>query len=139
MTISSGTMIPALQYKDAPAAIEWLCKVLGFEKKLVVPGEDGLIVHSQLTLGAGMIMVGSRRDSEYGQLVRTPHEMEGYNTQSPFIYLDDSEMDSYYNNAKKNGAEILTALREEEYGGRYYSCKDPEGYLWSFGSYNPYA
>ena len=139
MSISSGTMIPALQYNDAATAIEWLCNALGFEKKLVVPGENGIIVHAQLTLGNGMVMVGNKRDSEYSQLVKTPQEVDGFNTQSPFIYLEDNEMDSHFENAKKAGANIIAELREEEYGGRYYSCKDPEGHMWSFGSYNPYA
>ena len=58
----TGYAIPGLHYRDAPAAIEWLCNVLGFERQLVVPGEDGTIAHAQLTLGNGMIMLGSTRD-----------------------------------------------------------------------------
>jgi len=27
-----ATIIPGLRYRNAPAAIEWLCKVFGFEK-----------------------------------------------------------------------------------------------------------
>ena len=52
-------IIPSMRYRNAPAAIEWLCKAFGFEKHLVVPGEDGTIAHAQLTLGNGMIMVSS--------------------------------------------------------------------------------
>ena len=32
---SKSTIIPGLRYRDAPAAIEWLCRVLGFEKHVV--------------------------------------------------------------------------------------------------------
>jgi len=52
-------IIPSMRYRNTPAAIEWLCKAFGFEKHLVVPGEDGTIAHAQLTLGNGMIMVSS--------------------------------------------------------------------------------
>ena len=52
-------IISGMRYRNAPAAIEWLCKAFGFEKHLVVPGEDGTIAHAQLTLGNGMIMVSS--------------------------------------------------------------------------------
>jgi uncharacterized glyoxalase superfamily protein PhnB len=31
---------PSLTYDDAPAAIEWLCRVFGFAKRFVVSGPD---------------------------------------------------------------------------------------------------
>ena len=51
-------VIPCLRYRDAPAAIEWLCSVFGFEKHLVVANDDGSIAHAQLALGGGMVMLG---------------------------------------------------------------------------------
>jgi len=52
-----STVIPGLRYRNANAAIDWLCKVFGFEKKLVVPNPDGTIAHAELTFGSGMIML----------------------------------------------------------------------------------
>lgn len=139
MTIKTGNIIPALQYKDAHKAIEWFCRVLGFEKKLVVPvGERG-VAHAQLTLGSGMIMVSSFTDSEYSKHMTTPEAVGGKNTQSSLIFVSDDEIEQHYNSAKAAGAEFLVELRSEEYGGRYYSLKDTEGHLWSIGSYDPYA
>jgi uncharacterized glyoxalase superfamily protein PhnB len=43
---TAATVIPTLRYNDAAAAIAWLCEAFGFEKHLVVPGEDGTIVHA---------------------------------------------------------------------------------------------
>ena len=57
---SSSTIIPTLRYRDAAAAIEWLCLAFGFERHLVVPGDGGTIAHAQLTFGRGMIMLGLR-------------------------------------------------------------------------------
>ena len=54
-----ATVIPCLRYRNAPAAIEWLCSVFGFEKHLVVPNDDGTIAHAQLSFGNGMVMLGS--------------------------------------------------------------------------------
>ncbi len=52
--VSGGsTVIPGLRYRDAPAAIEWLVKIFGFEKHLVVTNPDGSIAHAQLRLGSG--------------------------------------------------------------------------------------
>ena len=66
---TTATVIPALQYQDAPAAIDFLSKAFGFEKKAVYEGEGGSIAHAELTLGNGMVMLGSVKESEYGKLL----------------------------------------------------------------------
>ena len=132
----SPTIIPSMRYKDAPAAIKWLCKAFGFEEHLIVPAEDDMIAHAQLTFGNGMIMVGSLRDDEFIEHQKPPSSLEGYNSQSPYIIVED--IDKHYNCAVESGAEVIVSLKEQDYGGKYYSCKDPEGFLWHFGSYNPW-
>lgn len=137
MKQNGSVIIPTMRYKDAPTAIEWLCKAFGFEKQLVVPGEDGTIAHAQLSFGNAMIMVGSERDNEFGKLIRTPKDVKGFNTQSPYIIVE--EVDEHYQRAVAAGAKIVLDIKDEDYGGRGYSCQDPEGFLWNFGSYNPWA
>ncbi len=126
-----------MRYKDAPKAIEWLCKAFGFEIHLVVQGENGTIAHAQLSFGNAMIMLGSENDNEYGNFLKTPKDLDGFNTQAPYIFVE--EVDEHYRGAIAAGAEIVLDIKDEDYGGRGYSCKDPEGYLWNFGSYNPWA
>ncbi len=130
------TVIPAMQYRDAPAAIDWLCQAFGFERHLVVPGEAGTIAHAQLTLGTGMIMVGSVKDTEYGRLLRQPRDVDGA-TQTVYVVVAD--VDAHYAQAKQAGAEIVIDIKDEDYGGRDYTCRDPEGHIWTFGSYDPWA
>jgi len=128
-------MIPALIYKDAPAAIEFLGKAFGFEKHLVVPGEGNVIHHAELSLGGLMVMLGSAQSgSEYSNRVRTPKENGGFVTQSPYIVVDDP--DGFHERAKKHGAVI--DIKDEDHGGRGFTCADPEGNLWNFGSYDPW-
>ena len=67
-----ANIIPGMRYRDAPAAIEWLCDFLGFERHLVVPNEDGTIAHAQLVLGNGMIMLGLAHDDDFGDIVGPP-------------------------------------------------------------------
>ncbi len=129
-------IIPTLRYQDAPAAIEWLCRAFGFERHLVVPGDNGTIAHAQLTFGNGMIMVGSQRDDEFGRLQRTPAQVGGIGTESPYIIVPDA--DAHHARAAAAGAKVVIALRDEDYGGRLYSCRDPEGHLWNFGTYDPW-
>lgn len=133
---TKGCVIPGLRYRHAPEAIDWLCAAFGFERQLVVPGEAGTIAHAQLTFDSGMIMLGSGRDDEYGRLMRTPSDAGG-STQS--IYVVVADPDAHYERAKAAGAEIVRGVADQPYGGRLYSCKDPEGHLWNFGSYDPWA
>ena len=137
--MKATAIIPSILYKDATAAIEWLCNAFGFEKHMIVPGENGIIVHAQLTLGDIMIMTGSvQQQSEYSKLIRQPDEVGNIETQSPYIVLDEKDIDAHYEKAKKHGAKIVIELRAEDYGGKNYSCYDPEGHLWNFGSYDPW-
>lgn len=134
-TPGKSPVIPAMRYEDAPSAIEWLCDVLGFSKHLVVPLEDGAIAHAQLVLGDGMIMLGSARDDEYGQLVKTPGPNRE-NTQSACLVVDDPH--AVHERAVGAGAEIVVPLQNPEYGGVFFACRDPEGHLWNIGSYDPW-
>ena len=130
-------VVPALRYRDGEDAIDWLCSAFGFERHLVVPADDGGIAHAQIVLGDVMIMLGSSHEGEYGRLARSPAELDGFNTQSPYIVVDDP--DALHESAVAAGAEIVIELRDEDYGGRSFTCRDPEGHLWSFGSYDPWA
>ena len=132
---NGATVIPAMQYRDAPAAIEWLCTAFGFERHLIVPGENGTIAHAQLVCGNGMIMVGSVKDSEYGLLLRHPRDVGG---ETQTVYVVVADVDAHYARAKKAGAEIVIDIKDEDYGGRDYTCRDPEGHVWTFGSYDPW-
>lgn len=137
MNATGSAIIPTLRYKDAPAAIDWLCNAFGFEKHLIVPGDHGSIAHAQLRYGNAMIMLGSENDTAYGKLLKTPRDLDGFNTQSPYIVVTD--IDYHYQKAIAAGAEIALDIKDEDFGGRGYSCLDPEGHLWNFGSYNPWA
>jgi uncharacterized glyoxalase superfamily protein PhnB len=134
---TAATVIPTMRYSDAAAAIAWLCEAFGFERHLVVPGEDGTIVHAQLVFGNGMVMLGSARASEFDNLQKPPSALGGAVSQSPYIIVDD--VDKHHARAVAAGAEIVIDIRDEDYGGRDYSCRDPEGHVWNFGSYDPWA
>lgn len=129
-------MISGMRYRDAPKAIEWLCDVFGFEKHLVVPNDDGTIAHAQLTFGNGMIMLGSVSDNEFGKNIKQPDEIGGAETQTVYVIVNDA--DAIYKRAKEAGAEIVMDIKDENYGGRGFSCKDPDGHLWNFGTYDPW-
>jgi len=129
-------IIPTMRYRNAPAAIEWLCKAFGFEKHLVVPAPDGGIAHAQLTFDNGMIMLSSAGAGMFGRLMKHPDEIGGAETQSAYVVVGDC--DAHYARAKAGGAVMLRDVQDEDYGGRGYTCRDLEGHIWSFGSYDPW-
>ena len=137
MRQNGSIIIPTIRYKDAPAAIEWLCNAFGFEKHLIVPGKDETIAHAQLKFGNAMIMMGSVHNNEYGKFLKTPKDLNGINTQAPYIIVE--EIDKHYQRAITGGAKIISDIKDEDYGGRGYSCLDQEGHVWNFGSYNPWT
>ncbi len=133
MEPASPNIYPSLSYADAQAAIEWLCRAFGFTARLVVPGADGAVVHSELSLGAGVIMVSSSRPAAG----RVSPQTLGRVSQALCVRVDDP--DTHYARAKAAGAEILQELKDEDYGSRGYMAQDIEGHQWYFGTYQPGA
>ncbi|MBL9093724.1 MAG: VOC family protein [Planctomycetaceae bacterium] len=128
-------IIPCLHYYNAPAAIDWLCRVFGFDRHLIVPGEGEKIAHAELTCGTGMVMLGSKSDNEYGRLIKQPSELDGCETMTAYVVVPDADV--VYARVRAAGAEVVIDIKTEDYGGRGFTCRDLEGHLWTIGTYDP--
>ena len=106
------TMITTMLYREADAAVEWLCRTFDFHPYAVYRGDDGKVIHAELTFGNGMC------------------------THSVYVIVGD--IDVHHAHAVAEGADIVMPLREVGEGGRSYSVRDPEGHAWSFGTYDPW-
>lgn len=135
-TPTRSTIIPALRYADAPAAIDWLCTVLGFERHAVYPGPDGTIAHAELTLHGGMVMLGSQKNDDFGRGFKAPKDLGGFATSSAYVVVPDADV--VYQRAQAVGAAISRPIEEMHYGSREFTLKDPEGHIWSIGTYDPW-
>ena len=108
-------------------------------RRLRVPGEDGRAgrgwrrVHAELVLGNNMVMLGDAK-SEYSKLVDAPKAGEPV---SQGIYVVVADADAHCERAAAAGAGILLPLKTQDYGGRDYTCRDPGGYVWTFGTLRP--
>jgi len=130
------SIYPTLRYNDARAAIEWLKSTLGFEEHEVYAGDDGSIAHAQLALAGNLIMLGNVKDDAHG---KSPGALGGV-TGGIYIALDGpAGVDSCYARAKAAGAEIVREVTDTDYGSREFGTRDPEGHIWSFGTYRPQA
>ena len=113
--------------------IDWLQEAFGFTVHAkYMDGET--VAHAQLALGSSMIMLGEVRDDAYGRMVGEPGETAG---QSVYIAIEDT--DAAFSRAQAAGAVILEEPTDRDYGSRDFICRDPEGYVWSFGTYWPKA
>lgn len=130
------TIVPCMAYRDAARAIRWLCDTFGFVERSVYPDDAGRIVHAELSFGNGMIMVGSVMETEFGRHIKQPDEIGGCETQSAYVIVNDADV--IYQRAKGAGAEILIDIKDEDYGGRGFTCRDLEGHIWNFGTYDPW-
>lgn len=132
----SSIIIPTLRYRDAAEMIDWLCCGFGFSRKAVHQNDGGGIAHAQLILGNSMIMLSTYQADEFGAHQVAP-DGESAVTQSSYIIVENP--DAVFNQAKEAGAKIVMGISDWDHGGRGFSCRDPEGHLWSFGSYDPWA
>lgn len=126
-------IFPALRYADADAGITFLEDAFGASEKAVHRDEGGVIQHAELALGAGLIMVGQhRQDARAGGEAPDP-------LASPIsIYVTVEDPDAHHAVARAAGATVVREPEDMEYGSREYAVRDPEGNLWSFGTYDPY-
>lgn len=128
------TIFPALRYRDANAAIDWLERAFGFQEKAVYRDEDGAVQHAELTLGGGLIMLGQYNEEGW----MGGHAPDAL-ASTISLYLVVEDPDAHHDRAKAAGAQIVRELTDQEYGSREYSARDLEGNLWSFGTYQPHS
>ena len=135
----ASRVIPGLRYRDAHAAIAWLEKVFGFKRQAVYEGANGTVDHAQLTLGGGMVMLGSLREQrgQPSDEVRQPDELGMVETQAPYVIVDDVR--AVYAAAMKAGGTSLAEPVEMSYGGWGCGFRDPEGHVWHVGEYDPWT
>jgi len=131
MTTTPGpapTVWPSFRCKDSKALIKFLVDAFGFEATLVVE-EGGVVHHAELTwpLGGG-VMCGDDREAEDELHAQLP-------TGPVSIYVVSDDPDALFERARSHGAEILQGLKDEDYGSRGFSARDPEGNIWTFGTY----
>ncbi|MFJ7627969.1 VOC family protein [Streptomyces sp. NPDC097595] len=127
-----ATVYPTLLYDDAKGAIRLLTEGLGFVAEAVYEGDDGSVVHAELSCGNGRVMLGSR--GREGVFARA---MAGAGPAGVYVVVGD--VDAHYARAVEYGVEVLMPPTDQSYGSRDYMARDGEGNVWSFGTYAPGA
>jgi uncharacterized glyoxalase superfamily protein PhnB len=132
VSAAGQTIFPAIRYRDPDAAIEWLGRAFGFAEREVHRDESGAIMHAELELDGGVIMLGTA-DPDGWMGGGAPEPLSS--TVSLYVAVED--IDAHHVRAVAAGARIVRELVDQSYGSREYSARDVEGNLWSFGTYRP--
>lgn len=139
MTASSNlpapNLMPLMRYRDLAEAMSWLEQAFEFEKQVAVSDSDGSLIYGQMTYRGSLMMMGAVRETDLDKLMRQPDEVGNVETQSCYIVVEDA--DTHFARAQDAGAEIVLELKSDGLGRRGYSCRDPQGHIWNFGTYNP--
>ncbi len=121
---------PILTFRDARAAAEFLVAAFGFEVRAIYgrDGDPGVVEHGELRwpLGGGVMFgTAGKDDTPFGR--RQPG--------NEAVYVVCDEPDALFERATGVGASVVRGLKDEDYGSRGFTAKDPEGNLWTFGTY----
>jgi uncharacterized glyoxalase superfamily protein PhnB len=117
--MSTQTLFPVLRYRDAHAAIDWLERALGATRKAVHEDDAGEVAHAEIEVRGNLVMLGA------GHAERA----------SVYVVVDDP--DALHDRVVAAGGEIVMPPTDQDYGSRDFAARDPEGNLWSFGTYRP--
>ena len=132
----SNAIMPYLTYDDPKGAIEWLGKAFGAERIDVGDEGEDDIQHAELKIGNGIVLL-TATDGGGALPMRSPQQTS-FSSQGVFVRIEKADIDAHYERAVAAGAEVLYPLQDMGYyDSREYTCSDPEGHLWSFGTYNP--
>lgn len=130
-------IIAATRYRDCEAALRFLKEAFDLHEHAVHRDGTGRIVNAQLMHAGGMFMFGPAQGGEFDRLMTDPSETGGRETTTVYVVVRD--VAGLFERAQAKGATILLPLRKHEHGGRSFTAADPEGHVWTFGSYDPLA
>jgi uncharacterized glyoxalase superfamily protein PhnB len=134
--VAAGRASPGMRYRDVDAAIDFLCRAFGFELRSAETNANGQTLYAELSFGSTIIMIAAASGFDLDRFMKQPGDIGGAETQCCYYVVDD--IDSHCARARSAGCEIVIDMQTRPNGGRSFTCRDPEGHLWCFGTYDPW-
>jgi uncharacterized glyoxalase superfamily protein PhnB len=128
----TSQIVSVLRYKDVEHAAAWLYQAFGFRRRRVVRDAAGGVRYILLASGRSTLLIRPVSNSDFDELMTQPENAGQASTQ--VCYLTVSDLDAHYRRAAIAGAHIELAPGRDGLGGNFYSCRDLEGHVWSFGT-----
>lgn len=123
------TLTPYLIVDDAQAAVDFYTKILGASERMRMDAPGGKIGHSELQIGAGLVMLADEHP-DIGAL--SPKTVGGT---SVYLHLYVDNVDAVYASALEAGATAVQEPQDQFYGDRSAVFKDPFGHQWSVSTH----
>jgi uncharacterized glyoxalase superfamily protein PhnB len=121
---------PNVFYDDPAAALEWLAKAFGFTTRMSMPGPDGGVMHAEMEVNDGVIMMSPTASAGAW---KSPRSLGGSVTIGLYVYIDD--VDAHCARARSTGAIIIAEPEDMFWGDRTYVVEDLEGHRWTFAEH----
>jgi uncharacterized glyoxalase superfamily protein PhnB len=134
--VVAGRASPGMRYRDVDAAIAFLCRAFGFEQRSAETDANGKTLYAELSFGSTIIMIAAASGFDLDRFMKQPGDIGGAETQCCYYVVDD--IDQHYAKARSAGCEIVIDMQSRPNGARAFTCRDPEGHLWCFGTYDPW-
>jgi uncharacterized glyoxalase superfamily protein PhnB len=119
----TATVVPVLVYEDVAKAIGWLCEAFGFLERLRAARPGGSVMHAQLSIGEGAVMLGAA-----GAEFKPPRS----NEVNQYVLVHVEDVDGHFEQAKRFGALIVRPPADMPFGERVYTAEDLAGHRWTF-------
>ena len=116
------SITPYLGIDKASDAIEFYKTAFGATQVMRLDMPDGKVGHAELRIGGSPIMLGSPCDE---MALRNPGE---HTSVGLHLYVED--VDAQFQKAVAAGATVVSEPKDQFYGDRSASVKDPYGHLW---------
>lgn len=128
----AGQIWAAIPYADAPAGIRFLTEVLGFESQIVVPNDadPSVIEHSQLRWPEGGVLQAATANRPGNPYSQRP-------TGSESLYVVTADPEAVWQRCRSAGVDVVDPPSHPDYAPdtMVFAIRDPEGNIFSFGSY----
>jgi PhnB protein len=124
-----GSVTPYLYIKGAARAIEFYKKALGATELFRLADPSGKVGHAELQIGNSRIMLA---DEHPDMDVRGPETLGGTSV-SFLVYVED--VDARFDHAIAAGATETRPVKDQFYGDRSGSLKDPFGHTWTIATH----
>jgi|SRR5688500_11206175 len=123
------SVTPYLVVDGAAKAIDFYKKAFGATEIMRMPDPKGRIGHAEMKIGNSHIMLAD----EFPEMgFRGPTSLGGAAV-SLMVYVDDA--DAIFKKALSNGAQEVQAMKDQFYGDRSGTLKDPFGHVWTIATH----
>lgn len=123
------SVTPYLIVNEAAKAIDFYKRAFNATEVMRMEAPDGKIGHAEITIGDSHIMLA---DESPDMGYRSPQSLGGAAV-SLMVYVE--QVDQLFRQALDCGAQELQAVKDQFYGDRSGTLKDPFGHVWTISTH----